>query len=55
MAAEPRGGGVGGFSVGGILMVLGLILMIAWSLLIGLIVTLVGVVLFAGFIHSRPV
>ncbi len=53
MDTEPRRGGVGGVSVGGVLMVLGLILMIFSSFWIGLIVTLVGVVFVGGFFPSR--
>ena len=53
MAAQPRGSRVGGVSLGGILTVLGLILMIVWSFWVGLIVTLVGLVFFGGFVRGR--
>ena len=53
MAAEPRGGGIGGISVGGILVILGIVLMIVWSFWIGLIIALVGLVAFGGFARGK--
>ena len=53
MAAEPRSRGAGGISVGGILVILGIVLMIVWSFWIGLIVLLVGLIAFGGFVRGR--
>jgi hypothetical protein len=53
MAAEPRGGGIGGISVGGILVILGIVLMIVWSFWIGLIIALIGLIAFGGFARGR--
>ena len=53
MAAEPRGGGIGGISLGGILVILGIILMFVWSIVGGLIVVLIGLIAFGGFARGR--
>jgi hypothetical protein len=42
-----------GISTGGIIVIVGIILMIFWSFLIGLIVTLVGLLAFGGFARGR--
>jgi hypothetical protein len=53
MAAEPHRGGAGGISVGGILVILGIVLMIVWKFWIGLIIVLVGLIAFGGFVRGR--
>lgn len=53
MAAEPSRGGVGGISVGGILVILGIVLAIVWSFWVGLIIVLVGLIAFGGFVRGR--
>ena len=58
MAAEPRGGGIGGISVGGItlggiIVIVGIVLMIVWSFWIGLIIVLVGLIAFGGFARGK--
>jgi hypothetical protein len=45
--------GIGGISLGGILVIIGIILMIFVSFWIGLIVTLIGLVAFGGFARGR--
>ena len=42
-----------GTSLGGIIVIVGLILMFVWSLLGGLIVVLVGLVAFGGFARGK--
>lgn len=42
-----------GISVGGIIVIVGIVLMIVWSLWIGLIVALVGLLAFGGFARGR--
>ena len=44
---------MGGISVGGILVIVGIILMLIWSFWIGLIVTLIGLIAFGGFARGR--
>ena len=54
MAADGRtGGSTGGIGLGGILVILGIVLMIVWSVLVGLIVTLVGLIAFGGFAKGK--
>jgi hypothetical protein len=50
---ERRSSGVGGISVGGILVILGIVLMIVWSFWIGLIILLIGLIAFGGFAKGR--
>jgi hypothetical protein len=54
MAPEGRSrGGIGGISLGGILVIVGIVLMIVWSFWIGLIIALVGLVAFGGFARGK--
>lgn len=53
MAARDRSSGIGGVSTGGILVILGIVLMIAWSFWIGLIVLLIGLIAFGGFARGK--
>jgi hypothetical protein len=49
---EPRSG-IAGISVGGLIVIAGILLMIFWSLWIGLIVVLVGLIAFGGFARGK--
>jgi hypothetical protein len=42
-----------GIGIGGILVILGIILAIVWNLWIGIIVALVGLIAFGGFVRGR--
>jgi len=53
LATPERRGGIGGISVGGILVILGIVLMIVWSFWIGLIIALIGLIFFGGFVRGR--
>jgi hypothetical protein len=53
MAAPQRGGGIGGISLGGILVIVGIVLMIVWSFWIGLIILLIGLSAFGGFARGK--
>ncbi|HET9325101.1 MAG TPA: hypothetical protein VFO03_14585 [Gaiellaceae bacterium] len=44
---------MGGLSVGGILVIVGIILAIFWNLWIGLIIALIGLIAFGGFARGR--
>jgi hypothetical protein len=52
MATERSSGGAG-ISLGGILVLVGVVLMIAWSFWAGLIVALIGLIAFGGFARGR--
>jgi hypothetical protein len=51
--AEGSRGGIGGISTGGILVIVGIIVMIVWSFILGLIIALVGLIAFGGFARGR--
>lgn len=42
-----------GLTVGGIIVIVGIVVAIFWSLLLGIIVALVGLVAFGGFARGR--
>jgi len=44
---------VAGISVGGIIVIIGIIIAIFWSLWIGIIVALIGLLAFGGFARGR--
>jgi hypothetical protein len=48
-----RGSGIGGISVGGILVIIGIIVAIVWSLILGIIIALIGLIAFGGFVRGR--
>jgi hypothetical protein len=50
---ERRYGPGGGLTLGGILVVVGIVLMFIWSFVLGLIITLVGLIFFGGFVRGR--
>jgi len=51
--ATSERGGIGGISLGGILVIIGIVLMLVWSFWVGLIVLLVGLIAFGGFARGR--
>ena len=44
---------MGGITVGGIIVIVGIVLAIVWSVWIGLIIALIGLVAFGGFARGR--
>ena len=53
MAGDRTAGNTGGIGVGGILVIVGIVVMVVWSLWIGLIIALVGLVAFGGFAKGK--
>ncbi|MEA2379803.1 MAG: hypothetical protein QOK00_736 [Thermoleophilaceae bacterium] len=54
MSTDGRtGGSAGGIGLGGILVIVGIVVMVAWSFLLGLIIALVGLVAFGGFAKGK--
>jgi hypothetical protein len=47
------GGNVGGIGLGGILVIVGIVVMLVWSVLLGVIIALVGLVAFGGFAKGK--
>jgi hypothetical protein len=52
METERRGG-IGGISLGGILVIIGIVVAIFWSILLGVIIALIGLIAFGGFARGR--
>jgi hypothetical protein len=53
MAEGRRYGPGGGLTLGGIIVIVGIVLMFVWSFWIGLIIALVGLIAFGGFARGR--
>jgi hypothetical protein len=43
----------GGITLGGIIVIVGIVVAIVWSLLIGLIIALIGLIAFGGFVRGK--
>jgi hypothetical protein len=48
-----RSGGIAGISTGGILVILGILVAIFWSVVLGVILILIGLIAFGGFARGR--
>jgi hypothetical protein len=55
MATPERraGGGIGGISLGGIIVIVGILVLLFWSLILGIIIILIGLIAFGGFARGR--
>jgi hypothetical protein len=53
MATPERRSGIGGISLGGILVIIGIIVMLFWSIILGAIITLIGLIAFGGFVKGK--
>ena len=53
MATPERRSGIAGISVGGIIVIVGIVITLFWSLWIGLLVVLVGLIAFGGFARGK--
>jgi hypothetical protein len=53
LATPERRGGIGGISLGGILVIVGIIVALVWSLVLGVIIVLIGLIAFGGFARGR--
>jgi hypothetical protein len=53
MADREGRGGIAGISLGGIIVIVGIVLMFVWSFLGGLIVVLIGLIAFGGFARGK--
>jgi hypothetical protein len=51
MAASDKR--IGGISIGGILVIVGIIVALFWSVLLGVIIAVVGLVAFGGFVRGK--
>ena len=48
-----RSSGIGGLTTGGIIVIVGVVVAIFWSLVIGIIIALIGLIAFGGFARGR--
>jgi hypothetical protein len=53
MAARENRSGSAGLSLGGILVIIGIVVALFWSILLGLIIVLIGLVAFGGFARGK--
>jgi len=53
MSTRADRGGIGGISLGGILVIIGILVAIFWSLLLGIIIILIGLIAFGGFARGK--
>ncbi len=44
---------IGGITVGGIVVIVGIVIMLFWSIVIGVIVALIGLIAFGGFARGK--
>ncbi len=42
-----------GISTGGVIVIVGIVVMLAWSFILGLIIVLIGLIAFGGFARGR--
>jgi Uncharacterized protein conserved in bacteria (DUF2188) len=45
--------GIGGITTGGVIVIVGIVVAIFWSLILGIIIALIGLVAFGGFVRGR--
>jgi hypothetical protein len=50
---ERRYGPGAGITLGGIIVLIGILVMILWSIIVGIIIILVGLIAFGGFARGR--
>jgi hypothetical protein len=48
-----RGGSIGGIGLGGILVIIGIVVAFVWSVVLGIIIAVVGLVAFGGFAKGK--
>ena len=51
--ATRSGNQAAGLSIGGIIVIVGILVALFWSVLLGLIIVLVGLIAFGGFVRGR--
>ena len=51
--ADNRDAGIGGISLGGILVIIGIVVALVWSVLLGVIIALIGLIAFGGFARGK--
>ena len=44
---------IGGVTIGGILVIVGIVVALFWSVVLGIIIALIGLIAFGGFVRGR--
>ena len=52
MASNGTSGGIAGIGIGGILVIAGIVIAILWSLWLGIVIALIGLLAFGGFVKG---
>jgi hypothetical protein len=50
---ERRYGPRGGLTLGGIIVIVGIVVMLVWSIIVGIIIVLIGLIAFGGFARGK--
>jgi hypothetical protein len=53
VGGRNRGGSLGGIGLGGILVIIGIVVALLWSLWLGIIIALIGLIAFGGFAKGK--
>jgi hypothetical protein len=53
MARQLGSSGFAGVSTGGILVIIGIVVALLWSVILGIIIAIVGLVAFGGFVRGK--
>jgi hypothetical protein len=53
MATPERRGGIGGITLGGTIVIIGIVVALFWSVLVGVILVLIGLIAFGGFARGK--
>jgi hypothetical protein len=53
MARTDTRSGIAGIGVGGILVIAGIVVAIAWSVWLGVVIALIGLIAFGGFVKGK--
>jgi len=51
--STQRSGKTAGIGIGGILVIVGIVVALFWSVLLGIIIALIGLVAFGGFVRGK--
>jgi hypothetical protein len=51
--SRSRSGGIAGIGLGGILVIVGVVVALAWSLVLGVIIAVIGLAAFGGFAKGK--
>ncbi|HEV8297936.1 MAG TPA: hypothetical protein VGQ20_11580 [Acidimicrobiales bacterium] len=51
--AQQAGGKTAGIGIGGVLVIVGIVVALLWSAVLGIIIALVGLIAFGGFVKGK--